>query len=65
MAASVLDRTRAPVAFGRRGIPQLFEELQKQESGEKLRALSSLCDLIHDPELVYQTVHGGENNNNN
>ncbi|XP_069581677.1 radial spoke head 14 homolog isoform X3 [Brachyistius frenatus] len=59
MAGVRADPTWAPVAFGRRAVPQLFEELQKPEPGRRLRALASLCDLVHDPELLYQAVNGG------
>ncbi|XP_047448915.1 radial spoke head 14 homolog [Mugil cephalus] len=60
MAAVLVDPSRAPVAFGRRGVPQLFEELQHHpDSGRRLRALASLCDLVHDPDRLYQTVNGG------
>ncbi|XP_034546992.1 radial spoke head 14 homolog [Notolabrus celidotus] len=59
MAALLIDRSRAPVAFGSRAVPQLFEELQRPEPGSRLKGLTSLCDLMHDPERVYQTVNGG------
>ncbi|XP_068999758.1 radial spoke head 14 homolog isoform X2 [Embiotoca jacksoni] len=59
MAGVRADPTWAPVAFGRRAVPQLFEELQEPEPGRRLRALASLCDLVHDPELLYQAVNGG------
>ncbi|GLD68444.1 radial spoke head 14 homolog [Lates japonicus] len=59
MAGVLIDPTRAPVAFGRRAVPQLFEELQRPETGRRRRALASLCDLVHDPERLYQTVNGG------
>ncbi|XP_070761199.1 radial spoke head 14 homolog [Enoplosus armatus] len=59
MAASPVDSTRAPVAFGQRAVPQLFEELLRPEAGRRQRALASLCDLMHDPERLYQTVNGG------
>uniref|UniRef100_A0A3B4WR37 Radial spoke head 14 homolog n=1 Tax=Seriola lalandi dorsalis TaxID=1841481 RepID=A0A3B4WR37_SERLL len=59
MAGALMDPTRAPLAFGRRAVPQLFEQLQRPETGTRLRALASLCDLIHDPERLYQTVKGG------
>lgn len=54
------DPSRAPVAFGRRAVPQLFEQLQQPETDGRLRALASLCDLVHDPERLQQTVNGGE-----
>ncbi|KAL7391622.1 hypothetical protein ABVT39_011768 [Epinephelus coioides] len=64
MSGPVTDPSRAPVAFGLRAVPQLFEELQQQEVGRKRRrrrqrALNSLCDLMHDPERIYQAVTGG------
>ncbi|XP_029296100.1 radial spoke head 14 homolog [Cottoperca gobio] len=59
MACSLTDPSRAPVAFGRRTVQQLFEELQQPEAGSRLRALASLCDLMHDPERIYHTVNGG------
>ncbi|XP_049435333.1 radial spoke head 14 homolog [Epinephelus fuscoguttatus] len=64
MSGPVTDTSRAPVAFGLRAVPQLFEELQQQEVGRKRRrrrqrALNSLCDLMHDPERIYQAVTGG------
>uniref|UniRef100_A0A8C4F6G2 Rhabdoid tumor deletion region protein 1 n=1 Tax=Dicentrarchus labrax TaxID=13489 RepID=A0A8C4F6G2_DICLA len=55
----LLTNNRAPVAFGRRAVPQLFEELQQPEEERRQRALNSLCDLMHDPERIYQTVNGG------
>ncbi|KAG7219747.1 hypothetical protein INR49_018840 [Caranx melampygus] len=59
MAAALIDPTRAPVAFGRRAVPRLFEQLQPPDTGTRLRALASLCDLIHDPERLCETVNGG------
>uniref|UniRef100_UPI0037E8C198 radial spoke head 14 homolog n=1 Tax=Semicossyphus pulcher TaxID=241346 RepID=UPI0037E8C198 len=59
MAALSMDRSRAPVAFGQRAVPRLFEELQQPEVSSRQRALTSLCDLMHDPERLYQTVNGG------
>lgn len=59
MAHCVMDSNRAPVAFGRQAVPQLFGELQQLEAETKRRTLTSLCDLLHDPVLIYQTVTGG------
>uniref|UniRef100_A0A3B3TMN6 Radial spoke head 14 homolog n=1 Tax=Poecilia latipinna TaxID=48699 RepID=A0A3B3TMN6_9TELE len=59
MTTPVMDPNRAPVAFGRRAVPQLFEQLQVQDPAHKVRALTSLCDLVHEPERLYQTVTGG------
>lgn len=60
MAGALTDPTRAPVAFGRRAVPQLFGELQRAEAAARLRALTSLCDLVHEPERLYQAVTGGK-----
>lgn len=54
-----MDPSRAPVAFGRLAVPQLFAELRKPEEERRLPALASLCDLLHDPELIHQTLDGG------
>ncbi|KAM7415521.1 hypothetical protein PAMA_017840 [Pampus argenteus] len=59
MAGVLLETTRAPVAFGRWAVPQLFGELQQPEAASRQRALASLCDLMHDPERLYQAVTGG------
>ncbi|AWP07707.1 putative rhabdoid tumor deletion region protein 1 [Scophthalmus maximus] len=50
---------RAPVAFGRWAVPRLFDELQRPDSSSRHEALESLCDLMRDPERLYQTVNGG------
>lgn len=54
-----MDPSRAPVAFGRLAVPQLFAELQQPQEERRLPALASLCDLLHDPELIHQTLNGG------
>lgn len=54
-----MDPSRAPVAFGRLAVPQLFAELQQPQEQRRLPALASLCDLLHDPELIHQTINGG------
>ncbi|XP_077377939.1 radial spoke head 14 homolog [Festucalex cinctus] len=54
-----LDPTRAPVAFGRLAIPELFAQLEEPDAARRLRALASLCDLTHDPERLYQVVSEG------
>ncbi|XP_040897633.1 radial spoke head 14 homolog [Toxotes jaculatrix] len=58
MAGTLIDPTRAPVAW-LRAVPRLFEQLQQPDTGGRQRALASLCDLMHDPERLYQTVSGG------
>ncbi|XP_064248640.1 radial spoke head 14 homolog isoform X1 [Passer domesticus] len=51
-----IDPTKAAVAFGRRALPKLNEELQSPELLTQQRALMALCDLVHDPEKVYQAI---------
>ncbi|XP_017288615.1 radial spoke head 14 homolog [Kryptolebias marmoratus] len=58
MAGSVTLPGRAAVAFGRWSVPLLFGQLDRKE-GCLVPVLASLCDLIHDPEKLYQTVTGG------
>ncbi|KAE8634535.1 hypothetical protein XENTR_v10002341 [Xenopus tropicalis] len=54
-----IDPTKSPVAFGERALPKLNEELKDSELITRQRALMALCDLVHDPENVYQAVHLG------
>ncbi|KAM3939541.1 radial spoke head 14 homolog [Leptodactylus fuscus] len=54
-----IDPTKAPVAFGERDLPKLNEELRAPELLTRQRALMALCDMLHDPENVYQAVHLG------
>ncbi|XP_028939490.1 radial spoke head 14 homolog [Antrostomus carolinensis] len=54
-----IDPTKAPVAFGKRALPKLNEELQSPELLTQQRALMALCDLIHDPENLYQAIDVG------
>ncbi|OPJ74791.1 hypothetical protein AV530_018314 [Patagioenas fasciata monilis] len=54
-----IDPTKAPIAFGRRALPKLNEELQSHELLTQQRALMALCDLVHDPEKIYQAVELG------
>ncbi|XP_054076020.1 radial spoke head 14 homolog [Rissa tridactyla] len=54
-----IDPTKAPIAFGKRALPKLNEELQSPELLTQQRALMVLCDLVHDPEKVYQAIEIG------
>ncbi|NWH57276.1 RSP14 protein, partial [Geococcyx californianus] len=54
-----IDPSKAPVAFGRRALPKLNEELQSPELLTRQRALVALCDLVHDPEKVCQAIGVG------
>ncbi|XP_069726959.1 radial spoke head 14 homolog [Phaenicophaeus curvirostris] len=54
-----IDPTKAPLACGWRALPKLNEELQSAELLTQQRALMTLCDLVHDPEKVYQAIEVG------
>uniref|UniRef100_A0A8C6Z9Q4 Radial spoke head 14 homolog n=2 Tax=Nothoprocta perdicaria TaxID=30464 RepID=A0A8C6Z9Q4_NOTPE len=54
-----IDPTKAPLAFGERALPKLNEELRAPELLTRQRALMALCDLLHDPENVYQAIQLG------
>ncbi|XP_027024062.1 radial spoke head 14 homolog [Tachysurus fulvidraco] len=60
MAGSRLcDVPRVPVAFGKRAVPKLITQLHDEELKIRQGALCSLCDLLHDPERVYEALHHG------
>ncbi|KAM4051517.1 radial spoke head 14 homolog [Anomaloglossus baeobatrachus] len=54
-----IDPTKAAVAFGERALPKLNEELRDPALLTRQRALMAVCDLLHDPENVYQAVRLG------
>ncbi|NXI55366.1 RSP14 protein, partial [Chloroceryle aenea] len=54
-----IDTTKAPIAFGKRALPKLNEELHSPDLLTQQRALMALCDLVHDPENVYQAIEIG------
>ncbi|XP_067861621.1 radial spoke head 14 homolog [Heptranchias perlo] len=54
-----IDPTKAPIAFGQRALPKLNRELADPELITRQRALMALCDLVHDPELVYMAAEVG------
>lgn len=55
-----IDVTKSPLAFGTRALPKLNYELQSDQLIVRQRALMTLCDLMHDPEKVYQAIGVGE-----
>ncbi|XP_067087642.1 radial spoke head 14 homolog [Osmerus mordax] len=55
----LIDPTQAPVAFGNRALPRLYMELQDPHLYIRQRALTALCDLVHDPERAYEAIHNG------
>ncbi|KAL6085546.1 hypothetical protein STEG23_004972 [Scotinomys teguina] len=54
-----IDLTKAAIAYGCRALPKLNEELQSKTLQTRQKALVALCDLMHDPEYVYQAIKIG------
>ncbi|XP_030755597.1 radial spoke head 14 homolog [Sitophilus oryzae] len=54
-----VDCTRRPQGFGRWAMPKLRRELHDKDAQVILAALTSICDLIHDPERGYEAIHLG------
>ncbi|CAH2295411.1 radial spoke head 14 homolog [Pelobates cultripes] len=54
-----IDPTKTSLAFAERALPKLKEELQDPQLITRQRALMALCDLVHDPENVYQAANLG------
>ncbi|NXN19336.1 RSP14 protein, partial [Indicator maculatus] len=54
-----IDPSKASLAFGRRALPKLNKELCSPELLIQQQALMSLCDLVHDPENIYQALEIG------
>ena len=54
-----IDILNIPVAYGRRAIPKLNEQLQSESLKERQKALCVLSDFVHCPEYVYQAILAG------
>ncbi|XP_042639143.1 radial spoke head 14 homolog [Orycteropus afer afer] len=54
-----INPTQAAIAYGCRALPKLNEELQSEDLRTKQKALMALCDLMHDPEHVYEAIKIG------
>ncbi|CAO2608399.1 Radial spoke head 14 homolog [Lemmus lemmus] len=54
-----IDPTKAAIAYGCRALPKLNEELQSGTLLTRQKALVALCDLMHDPEYVYEAINIG------
>ncbi|XP_036596920.1 radial spoke head 14 homolog [Trichosurus vulpecula] len=54
-----IDPTKVSIAYGRRALPKLNEELQSPDLLTRQKALMALCDLVHDPEHVYVAISIG------
>uniref|UniRef100_UPI0000567892 radial spoke head 14 homolog n=1 Tax=Danio rerio TaxID=7955 RepID=UPI0000567892 len=51
-----IDPTQAPIAFGNLALPKLLVELQDDDLFTRQKALTALCDLLHDPERAYEAI---------
>jgi len=51
-----IDPTKAQLAYGGRALPKLNEELNDSEVTTRQKALMALCDVVHNPEYVVQTI---------
>ncbi|XP_021029752.1 radial spoke head 14 homolog [Mus caroli] len=54
-----IDPTKAAIAYGCRALSKLNEELQSGDLLTRQKALVALCDLMHDPEYVYEAINIG------
>ncbi|XP_051042859.1 radial spoke head 14 homolog [Phodopus roborovskii] len=54
-----IDPTKAAIAYGCRALPKLNEELRSETLLTRQKALVALCDLMHDPEYVYEAINIG------
>ncbi|XP_004467763.2 radial spoke head 14 homolog [Dasypus novemcinctus] len=54
-----INPTKAAIAYGCRALPKLNEELQSEDLLTRQKALIALCDLMHDPEYVYEAISIG------
>ncbi|RZB39707.1 rhabdoid tumor deletion region protein 1, partial [Asbolus verrucosus] len=52
-----IDPTRRPVAFGKWALPKLRRELHHKDELVVIQALTSICDLVHDPEKAYEAIN--------
>uniref|UniRef100_A0A8D2AUG8 Radial spoke head 14 homolog n=1 Tax=Sciurus vulgaris TaxID=55149 RepID=A0A8D2AUG8_SCIVU len=54
-----INPTKAAIAYGCRALPKLNEELNSEDLLTRQKALMALCDLMHDPEYVYEAINLG------
>lgn len=54
-----INPTKAAIAYGCRALRKLNEELQSETLLTRQKALVALCDLMHDPEYVYEAINIG------
>ncbi|CAL1527660.1 unnamed protein product [Lymnaea stagnalis] len=54
-----IDPTKTPLAYGDRAIPRLNRELNDDNLLKRQRAVMSLCDFLHDPEHIAESIRNG------
>ncbi|XP_003478085.1 radial spoke head 14 homolog [Cavia porcellus] len=54
-----INPAQADIAYGCWALPKLNKELQSEDLQTRQKALMALCDLMHDPEYVYEAVDIG------
>lgn len=54
-----IDITKAPLAYGDRALPKLNRELKDKELVVRQRALVALCDVLHNPEHISESIRVG------
>ncbi|XP_004843586.1 radial spoke head 14 homolog [Heterocephalus glaber] len=54
-----INPTQADIAYGCWALPNLNKELQSEDLQTRQKALMALCDLMHDPEYVYEAINIG------
>ncbi|KAM4827751.1 radial spoke head 14 homolog isoform 1-T2 [Thomomys bottae] len=54
-----VNPARADIAYGCLALPKLNRELQSNNLLTRQKALVALCDLMHDPEYVYEAISIG------
>ncbi|XP_065072284.1 radial spoke head 14 homolog [Rhopilema esculentum] len=54
-----IDLTKAPLAYGDRALPKLNKELNDDTLIVRQRALVALCDVLHNPEHISESIRVG------
>ncbi|XP_048196684.1 radial spoke head 14 homolog [Perognathus longimembris pacificus] len=54
-----INPAQADIAYGCLALPKLNRELQSDNLLTRQKALVALCDLMHDPEYVYEAISIG------
>uniref|UniRef100_A0A8C4QNX6 Rhabdoid tumor deletion region protein 1 n=1 Tax=Eptatretus burgeri TaxID=7764 RepID=A0A8C4QNX6_EPTBU len=54
-----VEQDKAPLAYGQRAIPKLNEDLLSTDVKLRQQTLRSLCDMLHDHQLVTQVIKEG------